>query len=468
MIGLFAATATGRRSAAVLASHLGPDAVVAEGPVRPALRRLWPRLRAMVFFLAPEDAIRLVGPMLSDRQTDPAVVCVDDAHRYAVVLSSGTASGGNALAQRVGEVLDCVPVTSAAGDAVGSTPLDELVELLDAAVEGDLAQCGIAVLEGAPVRLVNPMRFPLPAMPPNVGEEAEGPEWTVLVEDRIPVEPEQLPEWPGWPVRPASGKLLRLVPRTLVVGIGATGGVSTTAVTSTLSRLQHEHGLDLRAVRSFATVDRKAGERGIVEAVEDHGFWHAETAPPLLRYSAANLSEVDVPNPSAAVREATGTPSVAEAAALLAAREHAGGGRIELIVEKIVGDNVTVAAARVYPRGRLAVVGLGPGPADLRTPRAEAELLRAAAVIGPSRLLGQVRHLIRPGTRAENIIPGAEAAAADRAVALAAAGSSVVLLDTTGVEAHDRVMAAVNRSEQSLTLVTVPGLATEELSGESE
>ena len=59
----------------------------------------------------------------------------------------------------------------------------------------------------------------------------------------------------------------------------------------------------------------------------------------------------------------------------------------------------TVAVARVRPRGRLALVGLGPGARDLLTPRAEAELRRASVWVGLDQYVDQVRDLARPGTR---------------------------------------------------------------------
>ena len=158
-----------------------------------------------------------------------------------------------------------------------------------------------------------------------------------------------------------------------MVGIGSARGVPAEAVTAALHRLESEHGLDLRAVRAYASVDLKAGEPGILAAV----------APaPLRTYPAAALAGVAVPNPSEVVRAEVGTPSVAEAAALHAAAELGAGAAVELVAEKTKGANVTVAAARIRPRGRLAIVGLGPGAADLRVPRAEAELRRASVVVG--------------------------------------------------------------------------------------
>ena len=65
-------------------------------------------------------------------------------------------------------------------------------------------------------------------------------------------------------------------------------------------------------------------------------------------YPAAELARVDVPNPSETVRTHTGTPSVSEAAALLAA----GTDKRNLIIEKHShqgpdGRNATISIARI-------------------------------------------------------------------------------------------------------------------------
>ncbi|MCP2256862.1 cobalt-precorrin 5A hydrolase / precorrin-3B C17-methyltransferase [Streptoalloteichus tenebrarius] len=457
MIGLFAATAAGRRVATELAAHLGPDAVVVDGPVRPALHRMWPRLGAAVVLLGAGATVRLVAPLLSDEQTDPGVVSVDEDGRFVVALAGAHAGGANTLAERVAEILGGTAVPTPGGDATGTSVLDELVELLDAEVDGDLVACGAAVVGGAPVRLVNPLRFPLPALPSNVASDVDSPEWTIMVDDRIPVEPDRAADWPGHPVRPAEGSLLRLVPRTLVVGVGSSTGVATGAVTSALSLVESEHGFDLGAVRAFATIDTKAAERGILEAVEDHGFWNTDTELPLLRYPAAVLSEVDVPNPDEAVRARTGTPSVAEAAALRGAAELAAGGAVELVVDKIRGDAVTVAVARVRPRGRLAVLGLGPGAADLRAPRVEAELRRSAVLLGLDGDVERVRHLLRPGTRVRTGGPGGNEARARQAAELAANGAAVAVVVSGDTSLDELSGPALDQVGADVELVGVPG-----------
>jgi cobalt-precorrin 5A hydrolase / precorrin-3B C17-methyltransferase len=444
-IGLFAVTAAGRRAAAELATALGPGAAVMDGPIGPALTRSWKDLDAAVFFLASGATVRLVAPLLVNKATDPGVVCVDEARRFAVALAGGHGGGANALAERVAEVLGCTPVVTTASDATGSTPLDEVVALLDASVDGDLAGCGVAVLDGAPVRLVDPLGFPLPALPANVGRDVRDPKWTVVVDDRLPV---------GEP----PDAVLRLVPHTLVVGIGSARGVSTDAVTAALAMLETEHGFDLRAVRAFATIDLKADEPGIRDAVTDWAFWHWQDEPALRTYPAEALARVEVPNPSDVVAAEVGTPSVAEAAALHAAAELANGAPVELVVPKIKAGNVTVAAARISPRGRLAVVGLGPGADDLRAPRAEAELRRASVVVGLDSYVDQVRHLLRPGTEVRASGLGAEEERAREAVELAGAGRAVALIGSGDAGVYAMASPALERCPADVEVVGVPGV----------
>jgi len=85
----------------------------------------------------------------------------------------------------------------------------------------------------------------------------------------------------------------------------------------------------------------------VVATIETRGAEPAVTAladgRTLRTYPAAELDTVDVPSPSAVVRRLTGTGSVAEAAAILAARERGGG---VLVTPKQRGRGVTVAVAR--------------------------------------------------------------------------------------------------------------------------
>ena len=430
MIGLFAVTAAGRRAAWECAAALGPDAEVVDEPLAEAVPRRWADLDAAVLFLATGAAVRLVAPLLADKRTDPGVVCVDEARRFAVALCGGHAGGANALAHRVADALGATPVITTASDAAGTTALDDVVAQLGATVDGNLAAAGVALLDGA-ARVDNPLRFPLPPLPPLIG----GPQWTIEITDQL--------------AAASDPHRLRLVPPTLVVGIGSARDVPAEAVTSTVAGALAGHGLDPAAVRAYASVDLKADEAGILAAI----------APvPLRTYPVDVLAAVAVPNPSEVVRAEVGTPSVAEAAALHTATELAVGGRVELVVPKHKGDNVTAAIARIHPRGRLAVVGLGPGAADLRTPRADAELRRAAVVVGLDQYVDQVAPLLRPGTQVRASGLGAEEQRAAEAVAFAAAGHAVALIGSGDAGVYAMGSPALQQAGADVEVVGVPGV----------
>jgi cobalamin biosynthesis protein CbiG len=98
----------------------------------------------------------------------------------------------------------------------------------------------------------------------------------------------------------------------LVVGAGCSRGCPAEELLALIGAVLDEAGAQPGAVRALATVDRRADEPGMVAAARHHGW-------PLVTHPAPALRDVAVPTPSAVVAVHVGTPSVAEAAALLSA-----------------------------------------------------------------------------------------------------------------------------------------------------
>ncbi|MET8361211.1 precorrin-3B C(17)-methyltransferase [Micromonospora sp. NPDC005171] len=432
-IGLVAATAAGRRHADTVTAAW-PHARLVEGEnVADALRTAWAGCDAVIAFLATGAVVRIVAPLLDDKRTDPAVVVVDEAARHAVALLGGHAGGANALAEQVAALLDARPVITTATDAVDLPGLDTL----GWPVQGAVATVSRAILDGEPVRLIADADWPLPALPPNVRAAAEDqPDdgYRLLVTDRV-VPPDE--------------RTAVLRPPSLVAGVGASRGVPAAEVAELLRRVLAEAGLDPASLRCLATADIKADEAGIRSTADALGV-------PLVTWPATRLAAVDVPHPSEVVRAAVGTPSVAEAAALLGPDGRAVDAT--LLVGKTATAMATVAVARHAPRGRLAVVGLGPGAADLRTPRAVAELRRAAVVVGLDQYLDQVRDVLRPGTRVLSTGLGAEEARARAAVAEAAAGRAVALIGSGDAGVYAMASPALEYADERIDVVGVPGV----------
>jgi len=126
------------------------------------------------------------------------------------------------------------------------------------------------------------------------------------------------------------------------VGLGCDRGVALATVREAVQAALTAAGATPQQVTAAATIVIKQDEEALLALAREHDW-------PLHFYAAAELAAVPVPHPSETVRRYTGTPSVSEAAALLAAGP--GTPMTALVVEKhkhkgADGRNATVSIAR--------------------------------------------------------------------------------------------------------------------------
>ncbi|MHC5861156.1 cobalamin biosynthesis protein [Nostoc sp.] len=100
----------------------------------------------------------------------------------------------------------------------------------------------------------------------------------------------------------------------LWVGIGCKRRTSWQLIDGAIEQVFRENQLFTSAIAGLATIDTKASEVGLVE------LCHLRNLP-LKTFSAEILRSVCVPNPATITDHKVGTPSVAEAAAILAASQ---------------------------------------------------------------------------------------------------------------------------------------------------
>ncbi|MDD2875559.1 MAG: cobalamin biosynthesis protein [Azoarcus sp.] len=127
----------------------------------------------------------------------------------------------------------------------------------------------------------------------------------------------------------------------VALGLGCDRGTPFETLAQAVNEALAVAGVGLEAVSAVASIDLKADEAGLALLAAVHG-WRIDFHP------APRLAAIAVPNPSETVRRYTGTPSVSEAAALLAANA----GQDALLVEKhkvrgTDGKHATISIARI-------------------------------------------------------------------------------------------------------------------------
>jgi cobalt-precorrin 5A hydrolase/precorrin-3B C17-methyltransferase len=426
VIGLIAVTGGGRAAAERLAAAWPGQTRTYDGPARQALARAWAQCDGLVCFLAVGATVRLIAPLLNSKWTDPAVVCVDESGRRAVAVVGGHAAGANALATRVAEVFGADAVITTATDAISLPGLD----MLGWATEGAIGTVSRALLDGERVRLESTETWPLPPLPASVGDTGE---YRILITDRVVA---------------ADPRTAVLRPPSLVVGVhlaGLAAGYEAGAdeVLRLADQALGEAGLSVASVFTLATLSDDGDARpGIAAAARERGW-------PLVSYPSVQLAR---PGNGGGGIAAPARLSVSEAAALA--------GAAELVVPQRGSRDTSVAIARIRPRGRLALVGAGPGARDLLTPRATSELRRASVVVGDGAVLEQVADLLRSGTRVIRAEPGEEEARGRDAIRQARLGHAVAVVFRADPGLHALAGQLEELAGGAVDVLRVPGVVS--------
>lgn len=110
------------------------------------------RHRQWIMIGAAGIAVRFLDGLPQDKHSDPAVVVVDEAGRFAIALLAGHEGGANSLAYRVAQYIGAQPVVTTATEAVKPLVLGigcrklASAEQIGRAVALALAQCPGATL----------------------------------------------------------------------------------------------------------------------------------------------------------------------------------------------------------------------------------------------------------------------------------------------------------------------------------
>lgn len=284
----------------------------------------------LIYIGAAGIAVRAIAPFLKDKMTDPAVVVLDEQARFVVSLLSGHIGGANELTSLVSEITGAVPVITTATDVNRKTTIDVWAKkrgllLSDRTLAKEVAA---ALLEEEVIGFYSDYSLNEPV--PEGFIKGELGRLQVWLTAHVVPGPEHMVSW----FCDADGRILRLIPRSLTVGIGCRKGVSAAVIERKIRQVFDEANLDMRAIAGLFSIDLKQQEEGILKTAE-------ELQVPFCTYGAEILQNItESVTSSVFVQAVTGVDNVCERAALTGA-----GPGAELLVHKQAGDGVTVAVA---------------------------------------------------------------------------------------------------------------------------
>jgi len=373
------------------------------------LRDLFANGTPILAFAASGIVIRALAPLLTDKRDEPAVVAVSPDGGFAVPLLGGH-GGANRLAKAVAQITKGFAAITTAGDSALGLALDEppqgwSVQNPDAAkavvsnlLSGEAA--GLQVDSGDASWL-----------------SGLGGGDAVHVTHKAICQP---------------GEILVLHAPTLSLGVGCERDCDPAELKSLVDKTLQDAGLSPDSIACVTSIDVKSDEAAVLELAASFDvparFFTAEQL---------NAQATRLKNPSDIVLAEVGCPGVSEGSALAAV-----GADGSLLVEKQKSKRATCAVGLsptdINPdqvgkgRGRLYVVGIGPGCDGWRTPEVTRILSSVTDVVGYGFYLDLIPDLIR-GKQHHTSNLAQEEERVRHALDLAAEGKDVALISSGDV-----------------------------------
>jgi len=296
----------------------------------------WTETRTFIFIMAAGIAVRTIAPLLADKRTDPAVVVLDEAGKFAVSLLSGHLGGANERAREIAGFLGGKAVITTASDVNTLPPLDLWARDNNLVIEDWdlLPHLGTRFLDNGALRVYADVDMELPDEFLRVGEPRFA---DLLITARLDAYKEQC--MPGMNCGPDSCRVkgqLYLRPKNLFVGIGCNKGTPEEEIQEMVQETLRTNNLAFSSIHCLATITLKASEEGLLAFAQKYTL-------DIQAFSPEMLNSVQGIARSEAVFRATGANAVAGPAALMAAG--ASGLPARLLVQKQKKGNVTVAVA---------------------------------------------------------------------------------------------------------------------------
>jgi cobalt-precorrin 5A hydrolase len=295
---------------------------------------LWHKVDAFVFIMATGIVVRMIAEHLQSKQTDPAVVVIDDAGKFAISLLSGHLGGANELAQRAAFICGANPVITTATDANDLPSFDMLAKDNDWVIEdiSKVKTLNSLLLDDGEIAVVD-RSGKVRSWFHGRGKLSYYDTFVEAIKSRASgllfVTNQYFPNQSHY------NNLLILRPRDLILGIGCNRNTPLEEIEAFVDTHLRRTFLSLKSVARIASAAAKSDETGLLAYAERHGI-------ELVFYGSEELNRVSVPSePSQYVMAAIGATGVAEPAAILAA----GGGR--LLLKKVKSPNVTLAIAQI-------------------------------------------------------------------------------------------------------------------------
>ena len=261
-----------------------------------------------IFVAATGAVVRIIEGKFKSKDTDPAVITIDDHANFVISLLSGHLGGANEECKKIASGIGAIPVITTASDVGGKIAVDTLSQKIKAKLND---------LDGAKrvtSLIVNGENISL-HLPKNIVNHDENSAGAIIVSNRKNIE------------------ISKIIPQNIFIGIGCKRGVSKEHIIEKLKYAMDKQNLELSAIKMAASAWVKSDETGLLEAMKELDI-------PIKFFEKEEILKLEdlIEEKSEYVKKTIGVYGVSEPCAFLASS-----GKGAFLAKKIKLDGMTLS-----------------------------------------------------------------------------------------------------------------------------
>ena len=284
------------------------DLIVINERVPILLEKTFNKYDLHIFVAATGAVVRIIEGKFKSKDTDPAVITIDDHANFVISLLSGHLGGANEECKKIANGIGAIPVITTASDVGGKIAVDTLSQKIKAKLND---------LDGAKrvtSLIVNGENVSL-HLPKNIVNHDENSAGAIIVSNRKNIE------------------ISKIIPQNIFIGIGCKRGVSKEHIIEKLKYAMDKQNLELSSIKMAASAWIKSDETGLLEAMKELDI-------PIKFFEKEEILKLEnlIEEKSEYVKKTIGVYGVSEPCAFLASS-----GKGAFLAKKIKLDGMTLS-----------------------------------------------------------------------------------------------------------------------------
>ncbi|HSQ90034.1 cobalt-precorrin 5A hydrolase [Romboutsia sp.] len=311
------------------------------------VEKLFKKYECIVFIMATGIVVRVIAPYINSKFSDPAILVTDEKGTNIISLLSGHMGGANEMTHYISDLIEANPVITTATDVNKKASLDMIAKKLDAHIDNfreNVKDVNAMLVNNQEVGIYVDENYDIDTRGFKVLDKLENIEEldkvvvitnkNQIIKDYLISQCDSKVKEDSLVKNEVSKKIIKVIPRDIVVGIGCRRNTDSKLLQESLTNLLHDYNIDIKSVKEIGSIDIKHDEKAIIDLA-------SYLDAPFTTISSEEISKVDyLFDKSEFVKKNVGVYCVAEPVAHILSKGN-------LIIEKHKYKGITISVGRV-------------------------------------------------------------------------------------------------------------------------